>query len=260
MKRVLFALTVLGLFLACQVENINYTKPVMVTYEPQNVLSTSASLGGYAAGEGGQEISEYGIVYSTGTIPTTADNKVAIGERVGEFYQNFELFEPGTTYNYRTYGINQSGTGYGETYSFTTTEEAPCDPATDNFVDIGTKELTINYVDMETNDTTEEGNIRFTTTASWDVARIILIFNEIDKRLPLTGTYTTTHGFDIGGPYSQGLVKVEFEDFNSAFGGSSAAPGKELYIENNDGVLTFIFCDLELQQHYTLNGKFTYAE
>jgi hypothetical protein len=260
MKKLLFTIVSIGLLSGCSVENIVEVTPVMVTYEPQNVLTTSASLGGIVMSEGGGTVTEYGIVYGTTSLPTVNDNKIVEGTRIGEFYSNYEGFTPSTTYYYRAYGTNAKGNGYGDTYSFTTQEEAQCNPARDNFINTGLYGLDINYVDKEYNPFTD-GNIQFGTSSTNSTTSIYLGFKEINQRLPLTGTYTIVDSFYSQQDYSQGTVTLVL---NGYLGWEQSAglgvAGDKIYVENNNGIVTFIFCNLELSNTYTLNGKFTYSE
>ncbi|MGV3461676.1 MAG: hypothetical protein ACO1N9_14605 [Flavobacterium sp.] len=262
MRRISFLLAVTGLLASCSVENINYITPVMVTYEPQNVQRTSASVGGMVLGEGGKDVIEYGLVWGTAQNPTTADNKIAIGSRLGEFYNNYELFAPETTYYYRTYGTSEVGTGYGETYSFTTQGLPACNPTQNNRITPGqgAAPMTVYDVLFSNDFTVGDGNIQFETSANSPV-RIYLSFNEINRRLPLSGTYTTVDTFDSLDPLSDGKVEMLVYNFGApgAYGGGKADTDQKIYVENNNGVLTFIFCDVVINEVYTINGKFTYT-
>lgn len=259
MKKIFLSFVAATVAASCSVENIVTDTPEMITYEPQNILTTSASIGGMTLSEGGKPVTEYGIVYALHESPTTADSKIAVGERIGDFYINVEDFEPATTYYYRSYGINEIGTGYGETFNFTTQEEAPCQPVQDNFIDTGLYTMTVNDVDKRLDNW--DGNVRFETTSNNINTRIELRFNEIDRRLPLTGTYTIGYSFESQEALSQGKVLVSLHGYLGwEWAGAIGVPGSEIYVENNDGVITFIFCDLVLSNDYTLNGKFTYTE
>ncbi|KGO92730.1 hypothetical protein [Flavobacterium subsaxonicum] len=263
MKKILIAFMVLSLATSCQVENVNYTVPIMVTYEPESVLTTSASLGGLALGDGGLTISEYGLVYSTNAQPTINDTKIVEGTGYGEFFKSYTNFLPATTYYYRSYGVNQTGTGYGEIYSFTTQQNAACSFNVDNVLDTGNYfgTLAIDYVNRDFDQTSFfDGNVQFITSTDWSVIRIELIFNEVNAQLPKTGTYQTVYNFNGFQP-SEGQVMLRLSNYNSGdIGGFGSEPGKTVYVQNNNGVVSFIFCDVELNQYYTLNGKFTYTE
>ena len=261
MKKIYLALFSIPFFLSCSVENIHVYEPTMLTYEPASVLTNSATLGGQTLSEGGKDITEYGIVYSQNDNPTTSDTKIALGERLGDFYGVYTNFQPSTTYYYRSYGINSIGTGYGETYSFTTQETAACNPTVDNRIDTGFfGTITINDVNLDEDPSPLfDGNVPFSTESYNSIIRIEVIFNETLARLPQTGTYHTVTGFDSVAEQSVGEVVLNLYNYNgSDIGGFASIAGKTIYIQNENGRITFIFCDVEINQYYTLDGKFTY--
>lgn len=265
MKKIYLLLFTLPFITSCSVENLLQDKPLMYTYEPTSVLTTSAILGGSTLSEMGNNITEYGIVYSTEDAPTITDTKIAIGERIGDFNYRFEIFSPGTTYYYRSYGTNSIGTGYGETYSFTTQEEAPCSHEIDNRLYTGVHG-TININQILRDDIQayySDGNVKFSTRSNYSNIRIELVFNEINAQLPKTGTYHTVYDFDESEGPSQGEVMIGLLNFYGSYdeNGFSPKTGHTLYVENDDnGNVTFTFCNEEFSQYYTLDGKFTYHE
>ena len=262
MKRIITAILGLSALVSCQVEHIIQSEPVMMTYEPENILTTSASLGGLVVTEGGLRVSEYGIVYGTNSNPTIADTKQAAGSGKGEFLNSYEGLLPNTTYYYRTYGTNPIGTGYGEQYTFTTQGLPPCNPVAENSIYTGPAfhTIPINSVTMQSGyDSMSDGNVEFETSTWSSAIRIFLKFNEIDLRLPKTGTYRINGGFDSQSPYSVGEVDVFLYNYGSPIGGANAVVGQNIYVKNENGVVTFIFCDTEFNNYYKLNGKFTYV-
>ena len=99
---------------------IPYTTPTVQTNEVTDVTYNSAKVGGTIAANGGKEIKECGIVYSTNQNPTTADSKITNGSGLGEFMCNLTDLQDGTIYYARAYAVNEKGTSYGEEVSFTT--------------------------------------------------------------------------------------------------------------------------------------------
>lgn len=132
MKRYLYLLF-FAIFFSCQIENYVFLKPVMVSDEPTNILSTSAEVSGYVLGEGGKNVSEYGAVVSLNNPPTVNDIKVKYGEGKGSFTEIMKNLEQGSTYYYSAYGINEEGIGYGDVFRFTTNAKAECSPAKNTF-------------------------------------------------------------------------------------------------------------------------------
>lgn len=249
---------------ACSVENINYTAPAVFTYEPQHVMSDSATLGGYVIVEGGKDVTECGIVYSTGDNPTIADTKVVKGDRLGDFFETFSSFSPGTTYYYRAYAINEIGVGYGRIYQFTTGADAPCHPVQNNFVKLypgqSQFDLTINNVDVDfPGSFGEDGNIKFTTNSYSSVGHIIIEFNEDGHNYPLTGEYTTDYFDDSQMGTGQAKLSVTYNNGYNIPGSAAAAVGTKFYVINENNQITVIFCDTAVGSNYILNGKFTFA-
>ncbi|MEA3360776.1 MAG: Ig-like domain-containing protein, partial [Thermodesulfobacteriota bacterium] len=93
--------------------------PAVGKYTNTNISSTGATTGVYVIDDGGADITECGIVYSTSENPTTADNKIVASDCSGEIISLTGL-SPDTTYYVRAYAINSIGTGYSVETSFTT--------------------------------------------------------------------------------------------------------------------------------------------
>lgn len=250
---------VLLLCFSCEVVNIDYLEPIMITYEPAGVRTNSAILGGYVLGEGGKDVTEYGIVLSETFPPTVDDNRFIEGERVGYFSKRYENLDPNTTYYYSTYGINETGVGYGQIYEFKTNPEPACSYSTNNFISLGESSININDVIYESPSGFNDGNVQFETRTSSSTLTITLQFNEINNALPFTGEYNTLSNFDNQSVKSNGEVKLIITDFGiGSLGGGNAKQGEKIYIENNGTNITFIYCDVNVADKYTLNGKYTY--
>lgn len=259
MKRLTLILVVL--LFSCEIQNINYHTPFVVTDEPQNVLTNSATLGGIVLGEGGKDVTEYGIVWSTNEFPTTENNKIIKGTRLGSFSDSYAIFQPSTTYHYRVYAINEAGVGYGGDYEFTTGAEAPCNPVQDNRVNLSTQQININEVEL-THPAYgfNEGNVQLETTSYSSTARITVQFNETGNALPLTGEYTVVGGyFGNNENLSTGEAKLFITDYGSGSGGATAVAGTKFYVINENNKLTIVFCNTQVGTTYVFNGKFTYT-
>ena len=94
--------------------------PTIVTTQPTNVAYNSATVGGNVTNDGGAEVTERGICYSTSANPTIANTKISNGSGIGAFTCNLTDLQNETTYYVRAYAVNAKGTAYGEEVSFTT--------------------------------------------------------------------------------------------------------------------------------------------
>ena len=103
------------------VRNIPASLPEVSTLEPSYISSSTANVGGTVTDNGGAEITECGICWSTDENPTIeGDHLNAEGVTLGEFTIELTGLNWNTTYYYRSYATNNVGTGYGEIMSFTT--------------------------------------------------------------------------------------------------------------------------------------------
>jgi hypothetical protein len=87
-----------------------------------NITSTTASSAGEIISNGGGNILEKGVVWSTSQNPTIALNtKIINGSGMEPFQCNISGLLISTTYYVRAYATNSAGTAYGNEISFTTT-------------------------------------------------------------------------------------------------------------------------------------------
>ena len=94
--------------------------PSVTTSSATNISYTSATIGGNVTSDGGTNVTERGVVYSTMQNPTTANSKVISGNGIGSFTCNITNLHENTKYYVRAYATNKKGTNYGEQRSFTT--------------------------------------------------------------------------------------------------------------------------------------------
>lgn len=101
-----------------------YTPTVHTDPDVLLITQTSALPGGYVIDDGGAEVTERGICYSTTHNPTINSSKAyddSFG-RLGPFSKVITDLTPNTTYYFRAYATNSVGTGYGDELSFKTSE------------------------------------------------------------------------------------------------------------------------------------------
>ena len=94
--------------------------PVVSTSEVVGITSKWAICGGNVTSDGGADITERGVCWSTTDPPVVSDSKSTGGTGTGDFTCNIKSLNGNTTYYVAAYAINSAGTGYGETASFTT--------------------------------------------------------------------------------------------------------------------------------------------
>ncbi|WP_199140791.1 MBG domain-containing protein [Pedobacter sp. ASV12] len=94
--------------------------PTVSSAAASAITSNTATLGGNVTADGGASVTERGIVWSTTTNPTTANNKVIMGSGTGTFNGNVSALPFSTTIYFKAYAINSQGTSYGSQLSFTT--------------------------------------------------------------------------------------------------------------------------------------------
>lgn len=95
-------------------------KPAVKTLVARFITKTSAVAGGEIVDSGMQMIINKGICWQTSTNPSINDFLTDEGAGSKDYLSNLTGLTPGTTYFYRAYATNNTGTGYGDVKSFTT--------------------------------------------------------------------------------------------------------------------------------------------
>ena len=103
----------------------NGTLPTITTNVISSITQTTAVGGGNVLTNGGLNVFERGICWSTNNNPTTANSLIRLGFGTGSFSGSFSGLTPNTTYYVRAYAINSNGTAYGNQVSFTTSPLLP---------------------------------------------------------------------------------------------------------------------------------------
>jgi uncharacterized protein (TIGR02145 family) len=93
---------------------------LLTTTAASYIMTNAATLGGTISSDGGAEITERGICWSTTPGPTISQNKVAGGNGTGSYTADITGLSQRTTYYARAYAVNRMGTFYGNEVSFTT--------------------------------------------------------------------------------------------------------------------------------------------
>lgn len=95
----------------------------VVTDTISEIKEHSAIISGDIADNGGSYVTEKGICWSTTSNPEIDDNKLIIGEGIGDFIVDLSGLESNRTYHIRAYAINEAGISYGEEVVFKTLYE-----------------------------------------------------------------------------------------------------------------------------------------
>jgi len=93
----------------------------LTTMSIGGIATSSATSGGNISDDGGTAVTQRGVVWSTSTNPTTANNSTNNGSGTGSFTSNLTGLTANTTYFVRAYATNSAGTAYGNQLSFNTT-------------------------------------------------------------------------------------------------------------------------------------------
>jgi gliding motility-associated-like protein len=107
--------------------------PTVSTDAVTGVSTASAIMGGNVTAAGGSAVTDRGIVYAIGHIPTIADTKVLTGSSTGTFSGTINGLASSTLYHVRAYATNGGGTSYGADQPFTTSTAAGIISAPANF-------------------------------------------------------------------------------------------------------------------------------
>lgn len=96
--------------------------PIVTTDMITEITPSNAKGGGDITSGGASAVTERGVVWSTNTMPTTADNKsAAVSGGTGAFTNFISPLIAGQTYYVRAYASNSYGIVYGTNRSFTAT-------------------------------------------------------------------------------------------------------------------------------------------
>jgi hypothetical protein len=101
--------------------------PVLTTTSVSGITPTSAASGGNITSDGGAAITARGVCWSTNQNPTVTDSKTDDGTGTGNFTSTITGLDSNTIYNIRAYATNSTGTGYGNTITFSTTTNTTYD-------------------------------------------------------------------------------------------------------------------------------------
>jgi uncharacterized protein (TIGR02145 family) len=97
-------------------------KPDVLTSEVTDITETYAVAGGSVLDDGGSDVTDSGICWSTSENPAIDGNLASGGSGTVSFIIRLTGLSPDTKYFVRAYATNSAGTGYGNQVSFLTGE------------------------------------------------------------------------------------------------------------------------------------------
>ncbi len=172
---------------------VSSDEPIVTTTTPSAVAQTTATVGGTVLNQGASALTERGVVWNLTGNPTIADHKIVEGSiTVDAFTVPMTGLSPATTYYVKAFASNESGTGYGDELSFTTTCTPPVTQAS-------------NFIAPLVN----ENDVTLSWTSGGD--HVIIIAKEgspVDED-PFTGTsYAANTNFALGEDIGSGNIAV----------------------------------------------------
>lgn len=96
------------------------TIPTVLTNNVTSISSTSVICGGNVTDDGGAQVTDRGVCWSTDQNPTIVDDRSSNGTGTGSFESKLTSLVPFTSYYARSFATNFLGTTYGVQVSFKT--------------------------------------------------------------------------------------------------------------------------------------------
>ncbi|MBK9292325.1 MAG: fibrobacter succinogenes major paralogous domain-containing protein [Bacteroidetes bacterium] len=114
-----------GLSVRCVREQTISGEATVSTQAISGLTANSAISGGIITYDGGSNVTQRGVCWSTNPNPTTADQFTTDGSGTGFFTSYLTGLSPQTTYYVRAYATNANGTAYGNQWQFQTLSDGP---------------------------------------------------------------------------------------------------------------------------------------
>ncbi|CAM1348629.1 hypothetical protein [Tenacibaculum crassostreae] len=245
-----------------------YAQRVSLNQARINVLAEEAILTAGDIADGKETAySDLGFIWGTDERLESNINTIYLDPSFGISYTTLTNLTSNTEYFYKAFAQNANGEiVFGSTKSFTTQKEAPCTHSLDNHIDpIYSSYQALNFDNIEMNDPSSfnDGNIEFIASSSNSIIRFIILLNELDKELPLSGTYKGVYEFDQYSIPSSNQVKIKIQDYNGFYNyfpqGAVSTTDTKIYIKNDPEKIVFIFCEVNIGD-YTVNGQYSFIK
>tara|TARA_R110002049_G_scaffold102485_3_gene247991 strand:- start:58 stop:852 length:795 start_codon:yes stop_codon:yes gene_type:complete len=104
------------------------TTATLSTVSATEITINSMMVGGDITSDGGAEVTERGISWSTSPNPTIIGSHVSVGSGIGSFEVEITGLSPNTDYYIRAYATNANGTSYGNQLNVKTANQLPGPP------------------------------------------------------------------------------------------------------------------------------------
>ncbi len=98
------------------------TLPIVTTTNVSEITQTTALTGGTVTDDGGAEITDMGVCWSTSPNPTISSTKTSNDKGTGSFISSITGLTANTKYYVRAYATNSAGTSYGNEVIFNTND------------------------------------------------------------------------------------------------------------------------------------------
>jgi len=103
-------------------KDVSIKIPTVSTNSITDITKSTAKCGGNVTNDGSETLNGRGLCWSTTPIPTIKDSITKEATSTGYFYSAMTKLLPKTKYYVRAYASNSAGVGYGEIFSFTTSD------------------------------------------------------------------------------------------------------------------------------------------
>jgi hypothetical protein len=123
--------------------------PKVITISADNIYNTGAVINSEVTEDGGSDVTQRGVCWSTNQNPSITDSITNNGNGLGDFNSIISGLTANTTYHVRAYAINSKGTAYSNEINFKTTNTSASLPTL----------TTTNASNITTNSASSGGNV-----------------------------------------------------------------------------------------------------
>jgi hypothetical protein len=167
--------------------------PTVTTASVRGSTSTTATGGGNVTSNGGVDLYERGVCWSTSANPTVSDSKTSDGTSTGSYTSILTGLGNGVTYHVRAFATNCAGTEYGSDFTYTHSAT-------------GIEVIQIEEISVFPNPVSGELNIEYKN----DSFKTLNILNSSGKLIGKEKTVEPLQQIDFSG-FDPGLYILEFK-------------------------------------------------